>query len=70
MWLSEEVGDYAELMRPAPVGVVRLWPISRAVNNVRNNGPELLEPTVDARIETAAGAAADLNPACDRMVTP
>ncbi len=30
-------------LRPAARGVVRLWPVSRAVNRVRNNGVELLD---------------------------
>ena len=63
VWLGEEPGDYAALLRPAPAGTVRLWPVSRAVNNVRNNGPELLEPMADPGPETAEEAAADINPA-------
>jgi putative SOS response-associated peptidase YedK len=43
VWLGEVPGDYAALLRPSPAGTLRLWPVSRAVNNVRNNGPELLD---------------------------
>lgn len=44
LWLGETGGrDLAELLRPAANDVLRLWPVSRAVSNVRNNGPELLE---------------------------
>ena len=32
-----------ELMRPADNDVLHLWPVSRAVNSVRNNGAELLD---------------------------
>ena len=39
-WL--EGGDPAHLMRPAPDDLLRFWPVSRAVNSPRNNGPELL----------------------------
>ena len=63
VWLGEEAGDYAALLRPAPAGTVRLWPVSRAVNNVRNNGPELLQPVIDAGPETPEEAALDANPA-------
>jgi hypothetical protein len=35
------------LMRPAAAGVVLLWPVSRAVNSVRNNGVELLNRSND-----------------------
>ena len=39
-WL--EGGDPARLLRPAPDELLRLWPVSKAVNTPRNNGPELL----------------------------
>lgn len=42
VWLGEEAGEPAQLLRPARPGTVRLWPVSRAVNSVRNNGSELL----------------------------
>ena len=32
------------LLVPAVPGRLDAWPVSKAVNNVRNNGPELLEP--------------------------
>ena len=44
VWLGEEAGDPNTLLRPAPAGTLRMWPVSRAVNSVRNNGPELVEP--------------------------
>ena len=62
VWLGEEPGDHAALLRPASPGVVRLWPVSRAVNNVRNDGPELLRPMVDPAPQTPSEAAKDLNP--------
>ena len=40
-WLQD--GPF-ELLRPAADGVLQAWPVSRAVGNVRNQGPELLEP--------------------------
>ena len=64
-WLGEEErlqdGLHAGLLRPAAVGVVRLWPVSRAVNSVRNNGAELLVPREDAPPPSNAPAGA--NPA-------
>ncbi len=42
-WLGEEVGDVARLVRPAPAGLLEHWPVSRAVNAPRNDGPKLLE---------------------------
>ena len=31
------------LLRPAPDGLLRVWPVDRRVGAPRNNGPELLE---------------------------
>ena len=42
-WLGEAEGDAASLMRPAAEDVLHMWPVSRAVNNVRNNGAALLD---------------------------
>lgn len=43
-WLGEVEGDYSALLRPAEDGVLQLWPVSTAVNSVRNHGPDLLTP--------------------------
>lgn len=46
-WLDPSVDDpddVADLVRPAGPGTLRAHPVSRAVNNVRNNGPELVAP--------------------------
>ncbi len=48
IWLGEGEGDPAALLRPAAEGVLRLWPVSRAVNSVRNNSAELLDRTDDS----------------------
>jgi putative SOS response-associated peptidase YedK len=40
-WLGESSGDPAALLRPSTADL-RIWRVSPAVNNVRNNGPELL----------------------------
>jgi putative SOS response-associated peptidase YedK len=42
-WLGEAEGDSAALLRPAPDGLLRVWPIDRRLGSSRNNGPELLE---------------------------
>jgi putative SOS response-associated peptidase YedK len=42
-WLGETESDPLALLRPAAEAVLQLWPVSRAVNFVRNNGPDLLE---------------------------
>ena len=44
VWLGEEEGDATSLLRPLPSCRLRVWPVDRKVNNVRNDGPELLEP--------------------------
>jgi putative SOS response-associated peptidase YedK len=48
LWLGEEAGEAAALLMPAGAGIVRVWPVSRAVNSVRNNGPLLLSPLAEA----------------------
>jgi putative SOS response-associated peptidase YedK len=43
VWLGEADGEYAALLRAAPNGLLRVWPVDRRVGSPRNNGPELLE---------------------------
>jgi putative SOS response-associated peptidase YedK len=46
-WLDpprDQVDDIRGLMAPPPPGSLDIYPVSTAVNNVRNNGPELIEP--------------------------
>jgi putative SOS response-associated peptidase YedK len=63
-WLGEDdSADVAELMRSAAPGVVRLWPVSRRVNSVRNDGADLLDEIADPGPEAPGEAALDLNPA-------
>jgi putative SOS response-associated peptidase YedK len=42
-WLGEVEGDHAALLRPAPNGLLKVWPVDRRVGSPKNNGPELLE---------------------------
>jgi putative SOS response-associated peptidase YedK len=44
VWLGEADGRPAELLRPAPDGILHTWPVSRRVNAVKNNDAELLTP--------------------------
>jgi len=46
-WLdrdNHDLGALGGLLVPAPEDLLTLTPVSTLVNNVRNNGPELLEP--------------------------
>jgi putative SOS response-associated peptidase YedK len=46
-WLdpaNNDVADLKALLTPAMVSDLTTWPVSTAVNSVRNNGPELVEP--------------------------
>ena len=44
-WLDPEVPDPGrDLLTPGVPGVLDAWPVSPAVGNVRNDGPELVEP--------------------------
>lgn len=57
-WLALGEADPAALMpllRPAPRGAMRAWPVSRAVNAPKHDGPELVAPLVG---EVAAKPAA------------
>ncbi len=44
VWLGEEDGDVTALFRPLSVDQLRIWPVARTVNNVKNDGPALPEP--------------------------
>jgi putative SOS response-associated peptidase YedK len=63
VWLGEADSDLATLMRPADDGVLRLWPVSRAVNSVRNNGAHLLDRIDDPAAPPPSDAPAGENPA-------
>ncbi|HKD87159.1 MAG TPA: SOS response-associated peptidase [Streptosporangiaceae bacterium] len=46
-WLdpaNNDVADLKALLTPAMVDDLTTWPVSTAVNSVRNNGPELIKP--------------------------
>jgi len=49
-WLGETasgIDALLGLLRPYPAELTRVYPIGAAVGNVRNDGPELLEPATD-----------------------
>jgi putative SOS response-associated peptidase YedK len=55
-WLDTDVSDSDDLLSllvPAAPGRLEAFPVSRAVGNVKNNGPELVEPIP---VEDAVGA--------------
>lgn len=57
-WLDPdqtETGPLERLLRPADDGDISLRPVSRDVNSVRHNGPELIEPLDDDEDETPRG---------------
>ena len=43
-WLGETPADPVALLRPLPEGLLKLWPVDKRVGNVRNDGPDLLQP--------------------------
>ena len=46
-WLGEDAArDAAELLRPCPSEAMRAYRVTTAVNSVRNDGPECIEPVV------------------------
>jgi putative SOS response-associated peptidase YedK len=42
-WLTGSPADAHHMLQPSAHGLLRAWPVSRAVNAVRNDGPGLLE---------------------------
>jgi putative SOS response-associated peptidase YedK len=46
LWLGEIEDDFMPLMRPSEAAF-RIWRVSTAVNNVRNDGPQLLDPVAE-----------------------
>lgn len=46
LWLGETEGDPISLLKPSADGVLRFWPIDKRIGNVRNDGPDLLEPAI------------------------
>jgi putative SOS response-associated peptidase YedK len=52
-WLDPGVEDPGQdLLVPGTPGVLQAWPVSPKVGNVRNDGPELVEPLGEAPGET------------------
>lgn len=62
-WLGENDTDPTEMLRPAPDGTLRMWAVSRAVNAVRNNGPQLIDSVDDPAAPPQGEAPAGANPA-------
>lgn len=62
-WLDPGLSDPADLMdllHPAAPGQLEAYPVSRAVGNVRSNGPELVAPLpLDGVVDVMAAPAAD-----------
>jgi putative SOS response-associated peptidase YedK len=44
VWLGEQSGEPAFLLRPSPEEILSLWRVDKRVGNVRNDGPDLLAP--------------------------
>lgn len=43
-WFGPDEEAAAALLRPAPEDALRAWPVGTGVNNIRNDGPALLQP--------------------------
>ena len=64
-WLDRSVDDEAyllSLLEPAPDDVLEMTPISTKVNDVRNQGPELLEPVTLPDVPGATAPADEETP--------
>ncbi|MCI0689858.1 MAG: SOS response-associated peptidase [Sporichthyaceae bacterium] len=61
-WLDPRITDgtvLRDLLVPAAPGRLAAYPVSRAVNDVRNNGPQLLDPIPPDEVVADADAPAD-----------
>lgn len=43
-WLGETQADPSGMLHPSANGILKIWPVDKRVGNVRNDGPELLDP--------------------------
>jgi putative SOS response-associated peptidase YedK len=62
-WLDPESNDAADLralLVPAAVSGLATYPVSTAVNSVRNNGPQLIEPLSAGSVAPLVAAARNL----------
>jgi putative SOS response-associated peptidase YedK len=57
VWLGEAEGDPQGLLKPAKEGILRIWPVDKRVGNVRNDGPELIEPEIPPEPDVFIAAA-------------
>jgi putative SOS response-associated peptidase YedK len=60
-WLdpaNSDVADLRSLLSPAAVTGLSTYPVSAAVNSVRNNGPQLIKPLADSPASLAAAGLA------------
>ncbi|GAA3130927.1 SOS response-associated peptidase [Streptosporangium carneum] len=53
-WLDPGTPDAREFLVPAASLGLKAYPVSSAVNSVRNNGPELMEPLPEDELESQA----------------
>ena len=61
-WLDpslEDIGELQGLLVPAPDAGLEVYPVETLVNNVRNNGPELIVPLALTRAGAAMASGAD-----------
>lgn len=54
---GEALGELKSLLVPSPDGSLKLYPVSRRVNDVRNDGPDLVEPIAESEVASGAGSA-------------
>jgi putative SOS response-associated peptidase YedK len=65
-WLdpaNSDVADLRALLSPAAASGLTTFPVSTAVNSVRNNGPQLIEPIGRGAVAPLAGIGARTRPA-------
>jgi putative SOS response-associated peptidase YedK len=69
-WLSRDITDSHQVERllvPYPAEAMTAWPVSLAVNNVRNDDPRLIEPLTDAETPASGRSSANDKEAQERL---
>lgn len=55
-WLGEDDGDPESLMRPCPDEWLKTWPVSKAVNSVKNDDASLIESVATSHVSAGSSS--------------
>ncbi len=55
-WLGEDDGDPGSLMKPCPDEWLKTWPVSKAVNSVKNDDASLIESVATSQVSAGSSS--------------